>query len=66
MRQAGDWTVSAFSLLNDNTTVSGCAGTLKSFGNDVNFKVNAVPEPVSALLFLSGGAAIAAIRRKKA
>jgi hypothetical protein len=64
MRQAGDWTVSALSLLNDKT--SGGCGNLKSFGDTVNFKVNAVPEPVSALLFLTGGAAIAAFRRKKA
>ena len=65
MQLAGDWTVSAFSLLNDKTGIGG-GGELKAFGDTVNFKVNAVPEPVSALLFLTGGAAIAAFRRRKA
>jgi len=65
MQLAGDWTISAMSTLND-ITGSGCGGELKSFGDVVNFKVNAVPEPVSALLFLTGGAAIAAVRRRRA
>jgi hypothetical protein len=65
MQLAGDWTVSAFSLLNDKTGGS-CGGELKNFGDTVSFKVNAVPEPVSALLFLTGGAAIAAFRRRRA
>ncbi|HNQ50160.1 MAG TPA: PEP-CTERM sorting domain-containing protein [Candidatus Omnitrophota bacterium] len=65
MQLAGDWTISALSLLNDKTGI-GCGGNLEAFGGTVNFKVNAVPEPVSALLFLTGGAAIAAFRRKRA
>jgi hypothetical protein len=65
MQIAGDWTVSALSLLNDKTGI-GCGGNLQTYGDTVNFKVNAVPEPVSALLFLTGGAAIAAFRRRKA
>jgi hypothetical protein len=65
MQLVGDWIVSADSLLNDKTGL-GDGTNLKSFGDTVNFKVNAVPEPVSALLFLTGGAAIAAFRRRKA
>ncbi|HOU36097.1 MAG TPA: PEP-CTERM sorting domain-containing protein [Candidatus Omnitrophota bacterium] len=65
MQIAGDWTISALSLLNDKTGI-GCGGNLETFGGTVNFKVNAVPEPVSALLFLTGGAAIAAFRRRRA
>jgi hypothetical protein len=65
MQLVGDWTISAYSMLNDKTGTS-CGGELKNFGDAVNFKVNAVPEPVSALLFLTGGAAIAAFRRRKA
>jgi hypothetical protein len=42
----------------------GSNGQLKVFGDSVNFKV--VPEPISALLFLTGGAALTALRRKKA
>lgn len=66
VRKAGDWTVSGLSLLNDRSCGSACSGQLKAFGDTVNFKVNAVPEPVSALLFLTGGGAIAAFRRRKA
>ena len=66
VRKAGDWTISGLSLLNDRSCGDACSGQLKSFGDTVNFKVNAVPEPVSALLFLTGGGAIAALRRRKA
>jgi len=63
MQLAGDWTVSALSLLNDKMGI-GC-GNLESYGGTVKFKVNAVPEPISAILFLSGGAAIAAVSIKR-
>jgi hypothetical protein len=61
MRQAGDWTVSAMSLLQDKTA----GGQLKEYGGIVNFHVNPVPEPVSMILFLTGAATLAARTRMK-
>jgi hypothetical protein len=69
MRVAGNWTVSAWSAINQTTyiprlgtyaTVTINYNTLKPF----EFKVLPVPEPVSCGLFLLGGAALAFFRKK--
>ena len=54
--KTGLWTISG--------TYSYPAGT--SGNLQTNFTINAVPEPLSAGLFLIGGAGLAVIRRKKA
>lgn len=64
MQLAGDWVVSASSILNDKTLIPG-AGVINEYAGEVRFKVNPVPEPISGLLFLAGGAAIAAFKRSK-
>jgi len=63
MQIAGDWVISATSFLNDKTIVPG-AGIVNKYTGEVSYKVNAVPEPISCVLFLTGGAAIAAFRKK--
>lgn len=64
MQIVGDWTVSAKTVL-DSMASTDPGGDLRPFGQTINFRVNAVPEPVSALLFLTGGAALAAFRRRR-
>jgi hypothetical protein len=66
IKQPGEWTVDASALLKD---VSGRLGgetccNWESFKGQTNFKLNPVPEPVSTILFLAGGAAFAALRKK--
>jgi hypothetical protein len=56
IRKAGDWTVKA-----DYSYYGGGPGTT---GN-INFRINAVPEPISSALFLLGGGAIAVLKLRK-
>lgn len=60
-REVGDWTVTLYF-----STVNTGDGDLTYTSKDINFHVNAVPEPISAGLFLLGGASLAVIRRRKA
>jgi hypothetical protein len=60
IKQVGNWTISS-------TTAVKPAGQLSpsTYGGSCNFQVTAVPEPISAGLFLLGGVGLALIRRRK-